>query len=264
MKLLFIDESGDNGVKRNSLDKKDSSKLFILAGLSLESCEWKKIHWKIDDVRRDIKKYHGINNIEEIKGDHIFRHEGCFYNKSISGSQLKKIYQMHVDLIFNNYIHLFVLVKSKEDFLKKKELKDTNSLTAKRIESLKKEFLEHSLRSYFERYNYYLIQKSLEDGVMHNGLVYYDRNYEKYVRKVVREYSRRRDEKPEYSNAGIIEDPLFPDSKSSLMIQLGDIVATSFKKFYLGYDDKDEFKIDKNIVKEFMNRNMMRDMCIKR
>ncbi|MCI4625972.1 MAG: DUF3800 domain-containing protein [Candidatus Magnetoovum sp. WYHC-5] len=249
MEIIYIDESGDNGVRHGS------SPLYIISGLSIESCQWKQLNLGFIKIKQDIVKDIGTN-IEELKGEHIFQHTGDFYNVKLSKGYLKDIYLRIITLLFSNNVKFFVLIKSKEKFLKEKKL-DTHTPNKKIIEKLNIEFLEYCWNTYLDSYEEYLINKSLQTGIQQNGLIYYDKNHEKYVRRIVRNFSRKTNATNQIPFSGIIEDPIFVNSKSSFMIQLADIIAYTYSKIYKGKSPKDLFHIDDNHKREFKNRNII-------
>ncbi|MGH7453531.1 MAG: DUF3800 domain-containing protein [bacterium] len=69
MELLFIDESGDDGVNEKS------SQFYILTGVAIEDIFWKETFWNLSRFRERIVQKYGLK-IDEIKGENIFQHEG--------------------------------------------------------------------------------------------------------------------------------------------------------------------------------------------
>ncbi|MFH0774888.1 MAG: DUF3800 domain-containing protein [bacterium] len=208
MEFLFIDESGDNGLSENSTDH------YILAGISFEDWQWKENFWKIIEHRRQISQKYGLV-IDELKGSEIFSHRGPFFNSALHSNDLKWIYNQTIDLICDNLsLSLFVVVRSKEEF-KRRQTYDRNPI---------KIFTQEIWTEYLSMYEEYLIEKSVATKNPHTGLIYFDLNQEKYVRKIVRQFARKFNQQSTYPSAGIIEDVIFRDSKVSYFIQIADIV----------------------------------------
>lgn len=253
MELIYIDESGDNGVK--------NPKQFILSGISVPSEDWKKLNWKIKELKTDITKMTG-KSAGELKGRYLFQHRGeRFYGSHTTNDDILMIYLRAIQIICDPMIRLFVFIKSKEVFLQEHagiNIDGLDGQSESRIDKLNKNFLTESLRQYFSHYDSYLCGNSLYEGLPRNGLVYYDRNFEKYVRRTVKECTQRYDQRLEHPFAGIIENPQFLDSTTSNFIQLADIAAYSFNKIYNGYTDKDDFCIPAHIVEMLLDKNMLK------
>lgn len=117
-------------------------------------------------------------------------------------------------------LSLFVVVRSKEEF-KRRQTYDRNPI---------KIFTQEIWTEYLSMYEEYLIEKSVATKNPHTGLIYFDLNQEKYVRKIVRQFARKFNQQSTYPSAGIIEDVIFRDSKVSYFIQIADIVAFSINR----------------------------------
>ncbi len=214
MEFLFIDESGDNGLSENSTD------YYILAGISFEDWQWKENFWKIVEHRRQISQKYGLV-IDELKGSEIFSHRGPFFNSTLHSDDLKWIYNQTIDLICDKLsLTLFVVVKSKEEF-KRRQVYGRNLI---------KNFTQEIWTEYLSMYEQYLIEKSIAIKHPQTGLIYYDLNQEKHVRKIVRQFARKFDQQSTCPSAGIIEDVIFRASKASYFVQLADIVAFSINR----------------------------------
>ncbi|VFM95215.1 MAG: hypothetical protein BECKG1743D_GA0114223_1004111 [Candidatus Kentron sp. G] len=88
-------------------------------------------------------------------------------------------------------------------------------------------FTEHVWRSYLSDLEDLLVKKAERTGYPWNAIVYFDANpaHEKHVRKTVREFARKYGTL--FPGAGIIEDVILRDSKTSHLIQLADVLAYS-------------------------------------
>jgi Protein of unknown function (DUF3800) len=230
MELLFIDESGDNGLVEGSTE------FYILAGISIESSCWKECFWKILDLRRVISQKYGLR-IDEIKGSHLFSHRGPFFNSSLNPLDLEWIYNQIIDLICAPLIECFAIVKSKKEFKKSQFQPKTKNL----IRLLD----ERIWREYLTAYETYLLEKTGKTQRPQTALIYFDFNpsQEKHVRQIVREFSRKFDRQARFPSAGIVEDVIFRDSKASYFIQLADILAFSISRIVTGKGEHDVFSI---------------------
>lgn len=90
-------------------------------------------------------------------------------------------------------------------------------------------FTERVWRQYLFDYERYLLEKAQRTAQPQNAIIYFDSNpgQEKHIRRIVREFARRFDQQGSFPNAGIVEDVVFRDSKTSYLIQLADILAFS-------------------------------------
>jgi hypothetical protein len=231
MEFLFIDESGDNGLAEGSTE------FYILAGISIASSHWKECFWKILDLRRLISQKYGLR-IDEIKGSHLFSHRGPFFNSSLNPFDLEWIYTQIVDLICTPLIECFAIVKSKKEFKK--------SQFQPKVKNLIRLLDEKIWREYLTFYETYLLEKTSKTQSPQTALIYFDFNpgQEKHVRQMVREFSRKFDHQARSPSAGIVEDIIFRDSKTSYFIQLADILAFSINRIVTGKSERDVFEIN--------------------
>lgn len=232
MELLFIDESGDNGFSEGSTE------FFILAGISFESSYWKEYFWKIKELRQRISQKYGLK-FEELKGSDIFTHRGPFFASLVtSPKDLAWIYEQCLDIICDASTTLFVTRQSKRKFEKRQEQKASKK-------NLIRIFNKRIWTEYLSMYDNYLLHKSEYSSQQQTALIYSDVNssQEKYIRKVVRTFSARFDKQSELSGAGIVEDVIFRNSKSSYFIQMADILAFSVNRMTMGSGKKDRFEI---------------------
>lgn len=244
MELLFIDESGDTGLRDNS------SEYYILAGISLEDISWKEYFWKILNLRRIISQKYGIV-IDEFKGSDFFAHRGCFFNSGLLPSDLEWIYNQIIELILDPIVKNFVIVKPKKGFDMVSH--DGESRNKAKI------FLGRIWREYMSIYERYLIDKSIKSKYSQSALIYYDYNsgLEKHIRKIVRDFSRKYDQFSTYNGSGIIEDVVFRDSKTSYLIQLADVLAISTLKVVKGKGEGDCFSIRPAIRERIKQNNAL-------
>jgi len=214
VELLFVDESGDNGFAAGS------TPLFILGGVSLRSDRWKEFFWKIVAAKEQISRRFGLV-IHEIKASDLFTHRGPFFNARLSLEDTMWIYDRLVDALCDPAVTLLVGVYSKSEFRQQR-----HPLSAKHPA---RAFTEQVWRDYLGKLEDRLFQITEETGYPENAIVYYDANpgHEKYVRRVVRGLARKYDEKARFPGAGVVEDVVLRDSKTSYPIQLADVLAYS-------------------------------------
>lgn len=229
-----MDESGDNGLVEGSTD------FYILGGVAVETHYLKELFWKILDFRQSISQRYGLI-IQEIKGSDLFFHRGPFFNSLVAPSELENIHTGIVNILCESQVQLFANVKSKNEFRKRYNLLNKNSV---------KLFSEEIWRDFLSSYEKHLLDKSSESKHPQNGLIYYDRNpsQEKYIRQMIRERFRRFDLQSEFPGAGIVEDVVFRDSHSSYFIQLADILAFTVSRLVSGRGDNDVFGIKPEIA----------------
>ena len=183
MELLFIDESGDDGLAEGS------SEFYILAGVAVEDIFWKETFWKLFKFRQHVLQQYGLK-IDELKGRDIFQHRGAvFFNTKLQPSDQQQIGEKLIDMICTDLkVELHVLAKSKQEFLDRQ-------LTP--IHHPEKLFRQEIWTEYIARYEKYLLQTSRTKRHPENGLVFYDKNQQKHVRGLIRQFTRKFDERSE-------------------------------------------------------------------
>jgi len=213
MKLIYVDESGDIGVKSGS------SQFFTLCGIAFEPCHWKRLYHDIKAIHAEIMKKHG-EHFGEFKGSQLFEHQGGAYKLQLNKEEVQWIYDNLLSLIFSLDVHRFIVVQSKQIFL--------NSHPNISSDSLKKDLRRSVWDTFLTEIENHLILKSNISKEIENGLIYMDGKPDKHVRKVVLKYARKYDDSSQVQiGAGIVEAPVFVDSEMSLFIQLADILAYS-------------------------------------
>ncbi len=238
MELLFLDESGDNGLAEGS------SKYYILAGISFEDWSWKENFWKMVDYRRHITQKYGIM-FDELKGSDLFAHRGYFFNSPLIPADQEQIYKQAIDLICDEFkAKFFVIAKSKDAF-RKRFVQGKNLI---------KLFNQEIWTEYLTMFEEYLIRKSETTKQPQNGLIYFDSNQEKFVRKIIRQFSRKFDQQVPFPGTGIIEDVVFRDSKVSYFIQMADILAFSINRIITGRGKQDDFAINPSVITKLKSK----------
>jgi len=239
MELLFVDESGDDGVTEKS------SPFYILAGVAVEDIYWKETFWKLSRFRLNILQKYGIRT-DELKGEAIFQHEGVLFNSGLFPSDQEWICKSLIDLICHDLkVELFILVKSKNEFHRRYTMPMRNP---------EKIFRQEVWRGYLSHYEKILVEKSRKTDHLQTGMIFYDKNQEKHVRNLVREFTRRFDPQSEFPAAGLIEDVLFYNSKTSLFIQLADFLASVSLRIARGPSEKDTFKMTEEMINTFRSK----------
>jgi hypothetical protein len=203
-------------------------------GVAIEDCFWKETFWKLFKFRSHILQKYGLK-IAELKGEHIFHHEGNLFNTKLTPFDEQRICESLIEIIFTELkVELHLLVKSKREFLGRHP---------EALHNPQKIFRQEIWREYLSRYEQYLLKKSHKLNHPQNAIVFYDRNQQKHVRSLIREFTRKFDEQIEFPGAGLIEDVIFYDSKTSLFIQLADFIASISLRLLKGRRPKDEFEI---------------------
>lgn len=231
MELLFIDESGDYGLVEGG------SEFYILAGVSVSDSSWKEFFWQIQQVRSQIAQRIGLT-FQELKGSDLFAHTGPFFNTSLKPHDLAWIHEQLMSLICDDKASLFVRAFRKTDFLNRFQVA-TNKIPPRL-------FNEHCWREFISGFENYLAEKTRQTGQAATGIVYFDHTpaQEKHVRKMVREAAKKFDLQAAFPAAGIVEDPVFRDSKESSFLQLADILAATTLRIVRGPASQDVFRID--------------------
>ncbi len=237
MELIFVDESGDDGVQASS------SPFYILTGAALDDIYWKESFWKLRTFRESILKKYGLKlRTGELKGEDIFQHEGILFNSGLLPSDQRWIGESFLQLVCDELrIKIFVYVKSKRGFL----LRYPNPR-----HNLEKLFRQEIWREYLSRYEEYLLNKSQETHFPQTAMLFYDKNQEKHVRGLVREFNIKFDEQNRFPGAGLIEDVFFYKSETSLFIQLADFLSSISLRLVQGKSKKDTFEVSSHLLEK--------------
>jgi len=220
MHLFYVDESGDNGFQVGSTD------YFILAGVSIPATAWKATFWAFRELRQNIAKHYGVR-FEEIKGADLFEHRGPFFGSAMSSTNLEQVYSALIALLCQPSIDLFAVIGLKEEFI------GTSRCTLTSQQRVK-EFTRGMYRAFFDLCDDFLRQLAKETRTARTAVFFLDEcpGREKHVRTGLRQYARRLDPTAPFPGTGIIEDPVFLNSKMSLFLQLADILAYSLGRMY--------------------------------
>mgnify|MGYP001393632272 CR=1 FL=1 len=209
MYLIYVDESGDTGI-RNSL-----TKYFVLSALVVHETKWNKLLDEIVNLRRKFKEDYGLKINEEI-------HAARFFTKPGELARIEKhdrlqICKRIIDFLESlDYISLVNVVVNKagksEDF----------------------EVFETAWQYLIQRIHNTIGYGNFPSGFSREekGLIIPDETEAKKLNKLVRKM-RRYNPVPNMNQPGyrmietdlIIEDPYYKSSKHSLFHQLVDVNA---------------------------------------
>lgn len=186
--------------------------------------------------------------IHEIKASDLFTHRGSFFDTRLCQQDTIWIYDRLVDILCDPAVTLLVGVYSKSEFRQQR-----HPLSAKH---LTRAFTEQIWRDYLGKLEDRLFKITKETGYPENAIVYYDANpgHEKYVRRAVRDLARKYDEKAPFPGAGVIEDVVLRDSKTSYLIQLADVLAYSV--FQLSLQTRSRQRIVTDATAERLRRKI--------
>lgn len=217
MQFLYIDESGDSGMAENS------SPFFILAGLAIDASYWKTFYHQIDSLRIQIRQRHGVD-FGEFKGAELFEHKGTSYKLQLSPKETQRIYESLIELIFDTHIQRYIIVQSKPDLRRKHPTSNQNIL--------QKELGQQVWQTLLSKFEQEMINSTQRTNQVTNGLIYMDGQPNKQINRVVRIAARKFDQEQSYPNVGIVESPVYLNSKDSTFIQLADILAYSVNRIH--------------------------------
>lgn len=202
MEFLYVDESGDNGFKPGSSER------FILAGVAVNASRWREMFWKVRGLKDEIFRRYGIR-IDEFKASELFSHRGAFFDSRLRDTERTWIYDRLIDLLCDPAIKLFISIHSKAEFRRLQPALEDKYLV--------KPFTRHLWKKYLFSYEEYLIQKTKRTSRPANAILYFDSNpgQEKLVRGIVREFAEKTGTEERLAAAGLVEDVIFRDSKTS-------------------------------------------------
>lgn len=206
--LTYIDESG----KPERTDAEDE---FVLAALSINESEWKRIDEKMTELKQNYFPDADPASVEFHTTD-IISHKGAF--KGMSTATRLKIVEDLVNVVSGTEC-LISAVIIKKDELKNPEL-DIGMLAMKLLFDRLCLFHDH-------------MNSAKKEGDEEYGILLIDSVNEKYDNKMrikVREMCKS--ETRRIKNRYLIEDPIFVDSKYRHLSQLVDCVAYCIRRKY--------------------------------
>ena len=212
--LVYIDESGDSGLKE------DSSKTYTLGCVMVEASHWGNALEALKNHRRGLKNSFGIQLRREIKSNFLMRGSGDLTTFNLSPSQRSWIFRSYIRMIARQeYMVCFSVVVHKEGAQSNSEV----------IEKAWTTLLQR-----LERTSHALGQRPV--------LIIHDSGENEVIRRILRWSRVRLSAGQMYGKHNfrvpfetLIEDAIPRDSKDSYFIQLADIVAyTAFRRIYPG------------------------------
>lgn len=210
MKLLYIDESGDMGVEPTS------SPFYTLAGIFLDSSHWKEYFHQIEGLRQLCRQRFGAD-YGEFKGSELFMHQGGAYRLQLTPNDVQWLYNHLMELVFDHKTERIIVTQAKSKFLSQHPISQQSTL--------KKDLRLRVWETFLTNFEQRLVDISDQSHEATTGIVYFDGRPDKHVNQIVKRYARKYDRDKTHPQTGIVEAPVFLDSKSSTMIQIADILA---------------------------------------
>jgi len=220
-----------------------SSPLFILAGISIDASYWKEFYHKIDSLRIQIRQKFDAD-FGEFKGSELFEHQGAAYKLRLSLLETQYIYDNLIDLVFDAKVQRYIIVLPKSKFREKKPYIEEKAL--------QKQCSEQIWQTMISQFENSIVKQSQEIDNVGNGLIYIDGQPDKQINRLVRQRARSFEPNNSYANIGLIENPIYVDSKSSTFIQLADILAHSVSRIHRKIDQS-SININKQLISELKN-----------
>lgn len=209
MKLIYLDESGDNGLMSNN----SMTRNFTLAAVAVDSDKWSSALNEMIGFRRFLKRNFGIQMRAEVKANYIIRGTHSF--EGMGDDMRDKVFRMMLKLPSKIGLRVWAVVFDKEKY----ESKVDNPS--------KEDIFRISWKYMLQRVE--RLTKTNEDTAM----LFPDEGHESVIRGITRRmrvynkvysqfnYRETLDRPLKY----LIEDPNFRNSDKSYFIQMADIVA---------------------------------------
>jgi hypothetical protein len=215
-----------------------------LAGLIVDAADWKAFYNQFEDFRRQSYQKFGAD-FGEFKGSEIFMHQGGAYKLQLKPDDVQWVYDNLVTLIFDSNVSRIIVAQSKAAFIAHRPAKETKALT--------KDLRLRTWETFLVTFEQFLLDKSLANGRRVTGLVYFDGPRDKHVAEIVNRYARKYNQEQPFAGAGIVESPIFVDSKASRLIQLTDVLAYSTNYIYRTDNSIESFvRIHKKVVERIL------------
>lgn len=148
-------------------------------------------------------------------------------------------------LIFDSKVSRIVVAQSKAAF--------TAHHPSKKPQTFTKDLRLLTWETFLAAFEQRLLDESHRSGRLVTGLVYFDGSPDRHVAQLVNRYARKYDEKYPHAGAGIVESPVFVDSKASKMIQLADILAYSTNYVHRTENPIESFvRIDRKTIERIL------------
>lgn len=211
MYFIYIDDSGD-----------ENTSIFTALVIPVEN--WRKTFWQIRYMRRELFKKYGIFINKELHATEFLAGKGGYTRRRFSKKRLAQIYMRVIQeiatlpeaMMFNVVLH------KKDDVRAFDRLYDG---------------IDEMMR---EQKNYALLFMDEGNNRTFTQIIRKKRkaNHEKHMR----EKSNIESQEPE---GGIIEDPIFKNSRSSYFIQLADFAAYALLRKERPIPSKTKYGLDK-------------------
>lgn len=240
MKFIYIDESGDPGANEKS------SPYYILSGLIIDSTNWKEFYNQIEDFRRKTYQKFGAD-FGEFKGAELFMHQGSAFKLQLSAVDGQWLYDGLIELLFDHKVSQIIVAQSKAAFRASYQM-------MKKPKALTKELRLIVWSRFLDEFEHTLKEESRHIGASSTGLVYFDGPRDKHVTSIVNRYARKYDSAERNSGAGIVESPIFVDSKSSKLIQLADVQAYSANYILRAVPPESTIRLSNQIVNQLRSQ----------
>lgn len=213
MWLIYIDDSGDPGLKVRDKSPTDA---FVLSALAVKEEDWLDTLDQIISFRRFVRDNFGLRMRDELKASYLIHGTGPFSSLGTSDRARMRIYRMAMRLQTKlNSVTTWAIV------IRKKEAEESGRVTSSQgvFELAWRQMIQR-----VERFTYY--QKD-------HAIIFPDEGYAQFVRTTVRGM-RRFSTVSRIGGAGeplqreavlLLEDPNFRSSHESYFIQLADLNA---------------------------------------
>ena len=218
MYLLYTDESGSTGTNYDD----PQQPIFSFTGICVEDCKWNEVNKKFEEGK--IKIYPEFEE-NEIHACELFNPSKKSTYKKHSWRENLEALEKVVDLITRLDITIFNASLDKKSF--KKYISNQFGSTIKIDPYL------YAFGATYQKFNKFLLQNNSY------GIIFSDEI------KSVTEGLELLYPKLKQNNANIIESSLFLDSKKNNLIQMADVCAIYFNKYYCiakGYHNYNDLK----------------------
>lgn len=210
--LAYVDESGDDGVKRGS------SKSYALGCVMLDSSSWAATFDQIIAFRRYVRREFGIPVRAELKANYLLHNRGPLLGKRMSEHARFKVYRAHMRLQEKLGLESFAVV------IDKTEARERHA-GSRPASDIAWEYLLQRLERSF---------RNTEVLVVH------DEGDATTIRKRARKARRAGTAGSQFGTGqlntpfrNLLDDPVPRDSKQSYFLQLADLNAyAAFRNLY--------------------------------
>lgn len=209
MYLLYVDESGDIGLKNSP------SECFVLSGLVVHELRWRETLDQIIRFRREVRQKYGLKLREEIHA-HVMIHRPGELRRIPKSMRLR-------------------LLRDTCDFLGQlDDLSIINVVCKKRGKDDHRAVFETAWRTLIQRFHNTIANHNFPGpaNTEDRGLIIPDRTDEKPLRELVRRLGQY-NPVPNLGRTGyrdmpirtLVEDPVHRDSRHSYFLQMADVTA---------------------------------------